>query len=70
VAGAEPEADYIGIIRAAGFDDIRVVKSRRIDLPDAVLVGILASDELAAMRAADLHVRSATVVGIKPFHRL
>jgi cyclopropane-fatty-acyl-phospholipid synthase len=69
VAGAEPEADYLAIIRAAGFDDIRIVKSRRIDLPDDALAGILGTGELAAMREADLHIRSVTVVGIKPMDR-
>ena len=66
VAGAEPEADYLAIVRAAGFHDIRIAKSRRIDLPDDVLTGILTADDLAAMRDADLHVRSVTVVGVKP----
>lgn len=66
VAGAEPETDYLAIIRAAGFDGVRIVKSRRIDLPDEVLAGILGPDECAAMRDSDLHVRSVTVVGAKP----
>ena len=37
----------------------------RICLCD-VLTGILTADDLAAMRDADLHVRSVTVVGVKP----
>lgn len=69
VAGAEPEADYLAIIRAAGFNDIRIVKSQRIDLPDDVLTDVLTADDLAEMRDADLHVRSVTVVGVKPRSR-
>lgn len=65
VAGAEPETDYLAIINAAGFHDIRIVKSRRIDLPNEVLTGFLAESELATMRGADLHVRSVTIVGSK-----
>jgi len=66
VAGAEPEPHYLAIISNAGFRDIRIVKSRRIDLPDDVLAGTLTADEIAASRDADLHVKSVTVVGVKP----
>ena len=66
VAGAESEMHYLDIIRNAGFQDIRIVKSRRIDLPEDMLIGILGPDEIAAARDADLHVKSVTVVGVKP----
>ena len=66
VAGAEPEARYMAIIRDAGFRDVQIVKSRRIDLPEDALNGVLAGDEIAAVRRADLHVKSVTVVGVKP----
>ena len=66
VAGAEPEADYLAIVANAGFRDVRVVKSRRIDLPEEALAGTLAAKDIAAARDADLHVRSVTVVGVKP----
>jgi arsenite methyltransferase len=66
VAGAEPEADYLAIIKNAGFRDIRIVKSRRIDLPEDALSGILSTDEIKSARNADLHVKSVTVVGTKP----
>jgi hypothetical protein len=54
------------VIKNAGFHDVRIAKSRRIDLPDATLAGILAAGEIAAARGADLHVRSVTVIGVKP----
>jgi arsenite methyltransferase len=66
VAGAEPEAHYLDIIRNAGFRNVRIVKSRRIDLPEDVLAGTLAADEIAAAREGDLHVKRVTVVGVKP----
>ena len=66
VAGAEPEADYLAIVGNAGFGDIRIAKSRRINLPDDVLVGILSADEIAETRNADLYVKSVTVIGVKP----
>ncbi len=66
VAGAEPEADYLAIIRKAGFSDVRIAKSRRIDLPDEELASHLGPEEIASARDADLHVKSVTVVGVKP----
>jgi len=66
VAGAEPERAYLDIISGAGFRDARIVKSRRIDMPDNVLAGILPADAIAEARKADLHVKSVTVIGVKP----
>jgi arsenite methyltransferase len=66
VAGAESEARYLAIIRDAGFRDVCIAKSRRIDLPDAELARHLAPAEIASAREADLHVRSVTVAGVKP----
>ena len=66
VAGAEPEADYLAIVGNAGFRDVRVVKSRRIDLPEEALTSTLAANDITAARDTDLHVKSVTVVGVKP----
>jgi SAM-dependent methyltransferase len=66
VAGAEAETDYFRIVGSAGFEGIRIAKSRRIDLPDDVLAGSLSGDEIAAARKADLDVRSVTVIATKP----
>jgi SAM-dependent methyltransferase len=66
VAGAEPEGDYLAIVSDAGFKDVRIAKSRRLDLPDNLLTDILSADAVAAARDADLHVKSVTVIGVKP----
>ncbi|MBC8037267.1 MAG: arsenite methyltransferase [Rhizobiales bacterium] len=66
VAGAEPEANYLAIVKNSGFRDIYVVKSRRIGLPEDILASILSVKEIAAMRDEDLHIKSVTVVGTKP----
>jgi arsenite methyltransferase len=66
VAGAESEANYLAIVANAGFRDIRVAKSRRIDLPEEALANTLAAKDVASARETDLHVTSVTVVGIKP----
>jgi len=65
VAGAEPEADYLAMIADAGFRDVQVVKSRRIDLPNESLADTPATD-ITFARDIDLHVKSVTVVGVKP----
>jgi arsenite methyltransferase len=68
VAGAEAEANYLEIVANAGFRDIRIVKSRRIDLPEEVLADTLGKEDIARARTADLHVRGVTVVGVKPLN--
>jgi ubiquinone/menaquinone biosynthesis C-methylase UbiE len=66
VSGALPEADYLAIIADAGFSDVRVVKSRRIDLPEDAVADTALAGEIAAARGAGLHIKSVTVMGTKP----
>jgi SAM-dependent methyltransferase len=66
VAGAEAEEQYLRIIRNAGFKDAEIVKSQRVDAPDNALAGLLPADAIAAVRKADLHIKSVTVIGTKP----
>jgi arsenite methyltransferase len=66
VAGALPETDYIAIIRAAGFGDVRIVERKPIPLPDEVLREHLAERELAQFRASGVGLLSVTVLGTKP----
>jgi arsenite methyltransferase len=66
IAGAEPEERYLDIIADAGFRDVRIVKSRRIDLPEGTLANVLTAEQIDSARATDLHVKSVTVVGVKP----
>jgi hypothetical protein len=63
---AKAETRYLDIVRSAGLRDIGIAKFRRIDLPDATLADALAAGDIAAARDADLHVKSVTVVGVKP----
>ena len=66
VAGAMPETDYLAVIRAAGFGDVRVLEAKPIPLPDEVLREHLSEAELAAFRASGVGLRSVTVLGTKP----
>jgi arsenite methyltransferase len=66
VAGAEHEADYLEIIRSAGFRGVEVAKSTRIDVAKNILAKTLTVLEVERARDTDLHVKSVTVVGTKP----
>ena len=66
IAGAEAEQRYLEVIRSAGFKDPRIVKSQRVGVPDSALSNILPPDAIAAVRKSDLHIKSVTVIGVKP----
>jgi arsenite methyltransferase len=66
IAGALPEAEYLGLIAAAGFRDVRIAEAKPIDLPDEVLAEHMAGEEVAAFRASGTSLRSVTVLGTRP----
>ncbi len=66
VAGAIPMDDYLGIIADTGFQNVKVMKARRIDVPEQVLSQYADKDQLADAASRDLHVMSITVTGSKP----
>ncbi|MGH6898741.1 MAG: arsenite methyltransferase [Geminicoccaceae bacterium] len=66
VAGAMPEADYLAVIRAAGFDDVRTAERKPIALPDEVLGAHVSDAEVAALRVGGIGLLSVTVLGAKP----
>jgi arsenite methyltransferase len=66
VAGAVPESEYLAIIRAAGFDNVRIAERKPVELPDEVLREHLSKTELAAFRESGIGLLSVTVLGAKP----
>jgi arsenite methyltransferase len=66
VAGAMPEADYLAVIRQAGFRDVGIVERKPIPLPDDVFWEHLSGSELVAFRASGISLLSVTVLGAKP----
>ena len=66
VAGAIPEADYLAVIRAAGFGDVRIAERKPVSLPDKVLREHLSPAELREFRASGVGIQSVTVLGSKP----
>ncbi len=66
VAGALQQEDYLAIIREIGFRDIKVRRSKRIDLPDDLLAQYLNKSEIADYPKSGLGIFSITVTGKKP----
>jgi len=66
VAGAIAEADYLGLLRKAGFADLRIVEVKPIPLPDDVLSQYLDARGLKDFRSSGTELRSVTVLGTKP----
>ena len=65
VSGALQHDEYLGIIRETGFADIRVLESRRIQLPDSALREHLDQVEIARIRRSGFEVLSITVSGVR-----
>jgi arsenite methyltransferase len=66
VSGAIQKDDYINIIHQAGFVNISVLKEKRIDIPDEILLTYISADELAELKNSELGIYSITVYAEKP----
>ena len=66
IAGAMPEADYLGLLARTGFEGVRVAEARPIALPDEALAPHMGPAEIAAFRASGIALQSVTVLGGKP----
>ena len=66
VAGALPEQEYVGLIKAAGFNGVRNAKEQSIALPDEALSPHMSGEEIAAFRASGVELKSVTVLATKP----
>lgn len=65
VAGAIVEADYLGLLRRAGFVDVGVAEAKPIPLPDDLLGRFLDDGALKEFRRSGTELRSVTVLGTK-----
>lgn len=61
VSGAIQEADYLKLILDAGFNNVRVLKRKAIELPDDILRNYLSGDALASFRNSKTGIYSITV---------
>ncbi|MEX0663102.1 MAG: arsenite methyltransferase [Balneolaceae bacterium] len=65
VAGAIDQTEYLSIIKNAGFKNVTVQKSKKITVPDEILLKTLTEDELKDFRKSGTGIYSITVFGEK-----
>lgn len=65
ISGAISKDDYLAVIRAAGFESVRVITEKPIHVPDEILLQYLSAEELGRYRATNDAILSITVVGEK-----
>lgn len=65
VAGAMQEADYLGIVRRTGFQEVEVKTRIASPIPDDILQTVMSAKEIEQFRAKPVGIFSITVVGKK-----
>lgn len=65
VSGAIQKAEYLDLIKKAGFDNITLQKEKIITLPDQVLSEYLSADQLAEFKKSGTGIFSVTVYAEK-----
>lgn len=66
VSGAIQKDDYLGIIHETGFTNISLLKEKKINIPDEILLQYISKEELDAVKKSDLGIYSITVYAEKP----
>jgi SAM-dependent methyltransferase len=65
VSGAIAKEEYIGMIKDAGFENIKLEKDNKVVLPDSILLEYLTKEEADEFRASDNGIFSITVYAEK-----
>ena len=66
VAGAIQKEEYLETIKQAGFEEIKVQKEKRINLPDEILKDYLSAEEITEFNNGKSGIFSITVYAEKP----
>ncbi|HYG37907.1 MAG TPA: arsenite methyltransferase [Cytophagales bacterium] len=66
ISGAIQKADYLTIVKEAGFVNISLQKEKKILLPDDILDKYLTSEELKVYKESNFGIYSITVYAEKP----
>jgi SAM-dependent methyltransferase len=66
VSGAIQKDDYLGMIRATGFESVTVQKDKPIIIPNDILANYLSPDEITSFHSGETGIRSITVFARKP----
>lgn len=66
VSGALKKADYMKLIEETGFENIKIQKERKIELPEDMLSQYMSPQEVAEFQKKFAGIASITVYGEKP----
>jgi len=66
VSGAIQKEEYLGLIKATGFDHIVIQKEKQIIVPDDILGNYLSAEEIGQFKASGTGIFSITVYAEKP----
>jgi arsenite methyltransferase len=66
VAGAIQKSEYLGLIEATGFADVKLQKEKPIVIPDDILGAYLSQEEIVAFKTSGTGIYSVTVYAEKP----
>ncbi len=66
VAGAIDQNDYLEIIKNTGFKNVTIQKSKKITVPDEILLKTLSESQLEEFKKSEIGIYSITVFGEKP----
>ncbi|MGZ5243589.1 MAG: arsenite methyltransferase [Bacteroidia bacterium] len=66
VSGALQQDDYMAIIEQTGFKNIKIQKSKDIQVPDNILMNYLSDEEIEAYKNSGTGIYSITVYAEKP----
>jgi ubiquinone/menaquinone biosynthesis C-methylase UbiE len=65
ISGALQQEDYLSVIKDAGFIDVEIKKTKRIELPDEILKQYLVAEGIKSYKENMKGIFSITVVGYK-----
>ena len=66
IGGALIKEDYIKIMEEAGFENIRIQKERKIDVPDDILLKYLKESDLEQFKSSGTNIMTINVYAEKP----
>lgn len=66
VSGAIPREEYLDIVTAAGFQNLKIQQEKRIELPKEILEKYLSDQEIESFEQSDRGIFSITLYAEKP----
>ena len=66
VSGALKRSEYLKIISEAGFKNVEIIKEKKIELPDELLLAYMSTDELVQFKNGSTGIFSITLTADKP----